>query len=198
MLSLWVLQYVRVAVICSVVQCVAVRCSVLQYVADCRSVLQCLAVCCSVLQCVVACCSVLQHIAVCCSVLQCFNRVLQCFDSVLQRVALCYSALQCHVVSVDKAVFQNKQCVAVFCRTHSMYILQHIAKTPCNSGKKPYISEKRAMHVRKRGSCLCKRALYLHQRVLQNNLKPCAYTHAHTRVNTHPDTHKCARTHART
>jgi len=157
----------------------------LKYVAACCSMLQFVAAYCSILQCVAVCCSVLQHIAVCCSVLQCFNRVLQCFDSVLQRVALCYSALQCHVVSVDKAAFQNKQCVAVICRTHSMYILQHIAKTPCNSGKKPYISKKRALHVRKRGLCLCKRAKYLQQRVLQNIFKAvCIRARAHTREHT--------------
>jgi len=47
-----------------VLQCVAVR------VAVCCSVLQCVAVCCSVLQCVAVCCSVLQCVAVCCSALQ--------------------------------------------------------------------------------------------------------------------------------
>jgi len=69
----------RVAVCCSVLQCVAVCCSVLQCVAVCCSVLQCDAVCCSVLQCVAVCCSVLQCVAVgvfcsClhgCTVLQC-------------------------------------------------------------------------------------------------------------------------------
>jgi len=47
---------VRVAVCCSVLQCVAVCCSVLQCVAVYCSVLQCI---CSVLQCVAVCCSVL-------------------------------------------------------------------------------------------------------------------------------------------
>jgi len=73
----------RVAVCCSVLQCVtdveteSVRHvyqpmeGVLQCVAVFCSVLQCVAVCCSVLQCVVMCCSVLQFAAVCCSVLQC-------------------------------------------------------------------------------------------------------------------------------
>jgi len=42
----------RVAVCCSVLQCVAVCCSVLQSVAVWCSVLQCVVVCCSVLQCV--------------------------------------------------------------------------------------------------------------------------------------------------
>jgi len=50
---------------------VAVCCSVLQCVAVCCSVLQCVAVCCSVLQCVAACCSVRQYVAMCCSVFQC-------------------------------------------------------------------------------------------------------------------------------
>ena len=43
---------------CSVLQCVVVR------IAVCCSVLQCVAVCCSVLQCITACCSVLQRVAV--------------------------------------------------------------------------------------------------------------------------------------
>jgi len=40
--------YCRVAVCCSVLQCVAVCCSVLQRVAVCCNVLQCVAACCSV------------------------------------------------------------------------------------------------------------------------------------------------------
>ena len=44
---------------------VAVCCSVLQCVALCGSVLQCVAVCCSVLQCVAVCCCALQCVAVC-------------------------------------------------------------------------------------------------------------------------------------
>ena len=78
----------RVAVCCSVLQCVAVYCSVLQCVAvyltgqmedlcawlacvcsACCSVLQCIAVCRSVSQCVAVCCNVLLCVAVCCSVL---------------------------------------------------------------------------------------------------------------------------------
>jgi len=56
----------RVAVSCSVLQCIAVRCSALQ----------CVAVCCSVRlkwhsNVKLTCCSVLQCVAVCCSVLQC-------------------------------------------------------------------------------------------------------------------------------
>jgi len=46
----------RVAVCCSVLQCVVVCCSVLQCVAVCCSVLQCAAVCCRVLQCVAVLC----------------------------------------------------------------------------------------------------------------------------------------------
>jgi len=86
----------RVAVCCSVFQCVAVCCSVLQCVAvradvvlrlggdeytrhgvhtgkmyACCSALQCVAVCCSMLQCVAVFCSMLKCAAVCCSVLQC-------------------------------------------------------------------------------------------------------------------------------
>ena len=80
-LRLQVPSNIRVAVCCSVLQCVAVCCSVLQCVTVCCSVLQCVAVCCSVLQCVTVCCSVLQCVAVCCSVVQC--------------VAVCCSVLQC-------------------------------------------------------------------------------------------------------
>jgi len=79
----------RVAVCCSVLQCVLQPvpektrdscCSVLPRVAACCSVLQCVAVRYTarsredsrlVLQCVAVCCSVLQCVAVCCSVLQC-------------------------------------------------------------------------------------------------------------------------------
>ena len=48
---------------------VAVCCSLLQCVVGCYSVLQCAAVCCSVLQHVAACCSVLHCVALCCSIL---------------------------------------------------------------------------------------------------------------------------------
>ena len=51
-----VLASLRVAVSCSVLQCVAVCCSVLHCVALCCSVLQCVAVCCIVLHCVEVCC----------------------------------------------------------------------------------------------------------------------------------------------
>ena len=44
---------------------VAVRCSVLQCVAVCRSVLQCVAVCCSVLQCVAVYVSHDLHVCMC-------------------------------------------------------------------------------------------------------------------------------------
>jgi len=73
----------RVAVCCSVLQCVAVCCSVLPCVAVCCSrflhrtrletvvwaaeVRNKFRMCCSVSQCVAECCSVLQCVAVCCS-----------------------------------------------------------------------------------------------------------------------------------
>jgi len=112
-------RQVRVAVCCSVLQCVAVCCSVLQCVAVCCSVVQYVAVCCSVLQCVAVCCSVSQRVAVCCSVLQCAAvccSVLQCDAvscSVLQCVVVCCSVLrvsQCLTVSCSVL-----QCVAVVC-----------------------------------------------------------------------------------
>jgi len=76
-------QLQRVAVCCSVLQCVVnlvcLQCTssptfltqVCVYVAACCSVLQYVAVCCSVVKIVCVCCSVLQCVAVCCSVLQC-------------------------------------------------------------------------------------------------------------------------------
>jgi len=66
----------RVAVCCSVLQCVAVCCSVLQCVAinvqcaEYRDNAMGRYACCSVLQRVAACCSVLQRVTACCSVLQ--------------------------------------------------------------------------------------------------------------------------------
>ena len=115
-------QIERVAMCCSVLQCVlqsvAVsihtykRC-VLQCVALCYSLLQCASVYCFVLQRVVVCCSILQSNAVCCSVLQC---VAVCC-SVLQCTAVCCSVLQC--VAVCCSVLQ---CVAVCCR-----MLQRVA-----------------------------------------------------------------------
>jgi len=65
-------------VYCSVLHCVAVCCGVSDWqvetlesrLAVCCSVLQCVAVCCSVLQCVTS-CSVLQCVAVCCCVMHC-------------------------------------------------------------------------------------------------------------------------------
>jgi len=50
---------VRVAVCCSVLQCVAVCCSVSQCVAKCVLRRWGMCACCSVLQCVAVCCSVL-------------------------------------------------------------------------------------------------------------------------------------------
>jgi len=106
----------RVAVCCSVLQCVAVCCRVLQCVAVCCIVLPCVAVCSSVLHWVYQqrhelfelqrvrgrgelawylCCSV----AVCCS---CMVFVLQCDAAcfgVLQCVSMCCSVLQCIAVS---------------------------------------------------------------------------------------------------
>ena len=67
--------WIRVAVCCSVLQCVAACCSVLQRVAACCSVIcawhdTCVnSVCELVLQCVAVCCSVLQRVAACCSVI---------------------------------------------------------------------------------------------------------------------------------
>ena len=71
---------IRVAVCCSVLQCVVVSCSILYCVAVCCIQLQCAAACshddcvcvcgiesecCSVLQCVAACCSVMPCVSVC-------------------------------------------------------------------------------------------------------------------------------------
>jgi len=96
----------RVAVCCSVSQCVVVCCSVLQCVAVCCSVLQCVSVCCSVLRILHLaglfrkwCCSVLhvlQCVAVCCSVLQC----VAVWCSVLQCVAICACTLVCMHVCI--------------------------------------------------------------------------------------------------
>ena len=90
----------RVALCCSVLQCVAVFCSVLK----------CVTVCCNVLQCDLVCCSVLRCVAVCCSVLEC---AVVCY-SVLQYVTVCCSVLQC--VAVCCSVLQ---CVAVCCSVHN-------------------------------------------------------------------------------
>ena len=65
----------RVAVCCSVLQCIVVRCTVLQGEIWC-GVLEIdgdvaySGVCCNVLQCVVVYCGLLRSIVVCCSVLQ--------------------------------------------------------------------------------------------------------------------------------
>jgi len=97
----------RVAVCCSVLQCVAMCCSVLQRVGLCRNVLEPLCIslyprlscklyadiyflCCSVLQCVAVWCSVVQCGAVCCSVLQC--------DDQSQCVGVCWGVLACVAV----------------------------------------------------------------------------------------------------
>ena len=106
-------RHARVAVCCSMLQCVAVRSSVLQCVAVCCGEIEArvhsfshvspillfhshiqsqadrVAVCCSVLQCAVVCCSVVQYVAVCCSVLQC--------------VAVC-----CHIIFSSKPTFKHR------------------------------------------------------------------------------------------
>ena len=61
----------RVAVCCSVLQCVAVCYRVVQCVAVWCSVVQCVAVCCSVMQCIAVYCSVVHCVVVCCSVSYC-------------------------------------------------------------------------------------------------------------------------------
>jgi len=99
----------RVAMCCSVLQCVAVCCSkkivaaqrkLSRYMYSCNqcaqiSMLQCAALRCSVLQCAAVYSSVLQCVAECCSVLQCVAlSVLQCAAvccNVLQYIALCCS-----------------------------------------------------------------------------------------------------------
>jgi len=85
-------------------QRVAVCCSVLQCVAVCHSVSQCVAVSCSELQWVAVCCNVLQCVALCCIVLQIYRGLLthiakyiigifeECC-SMLQCVAVCCSAV---------------------------------------------------------------------------------------------------------
>ena len=92
-------MHLRIAVCCSVLQCVW-RC-----VAVCHSVLQCVAVCCSVLQCVAVCFSVLQCVAVCCSVLQC--------------VAVCCSMLQCIAVCIEHQLSRKRKKIREWWVLHS-------------------------------------------------------------------------------
>jgi len=110
----------RVAVCCSVLQCVAVRCgcillvSVLIKFVCCNAlqcVVQCAAVCCSMLQCVAAVfslylCEELQP-AVCCNVLQCV--AMRC--NVLQCVATCCNVLQCVAVCCSNALWLSLACI---------------------------------------------------------------------------------------
>jgi len=117
----------RVAVCCSVLQCVSTSTSVVTaYYSWLRKgtmnqvsvkPLQCVAVSCSMLQCVAVCCSMLHCAALCCAVLQYAFQVsfrkktqwLPCGKcntdvrvavccSVLQRAAVCCSVLQCVAV----------------------------------------------------------------------------------------------------
>ena len=101
-LSIWMK---RVAVCCSVLQCVAVYCSVLQCVAVYCSVVQCVAMCCSVSQCVAVHRYELQRVALCCSA---SPYVVMCCKA-LQCIAVCFSALQC--IAVYFSVFQCVICV---------------------------------------------------------------------------------------
>jgi len=126
-------RHARVAVCCSMLQCVAVRSSVLQCVAVCCGEIEArvhsfshvspillfnshiqsqadrVAVCCSVLQCAVVCCSVVQYVAVCCSVLQCVG-ISSSVASRLSNTAI--GACPCISVAVCCSVMQ---CVAVYC-----------------------------------------------------------------------------------
>jgi len=147
---------VRVAVRCSMVQCVAVCCSVLQcvavccsvsrvaallhssyallvpyvFVAVCCSVLQCVAVCCSVLQCVAVCYNMLQYTALCCSVLQSHNNL------AVERVCVCACTCLCVFVRARARV---RVCVHVrmHVRVHvrvRMYQCDAVcAQEPCGS-----------------------------------------------------------------
>ena len=81
----------RVAVCCSVLQCVALRAGPTHLgAATCA-----FQVWCSVVQCGAVCCGVLQRVAACCSVSQ---RAVA-YYSALQRVAVCCSVLQCHTLT---------------------------------------------------------------------------------------------------
>ena len=131
---------VRVAVCCSVLQCVAVCYSVLQCVVMrcdvsfshpaafcvCRTssltvVRLCVLQCCSVLQCVAVCCRVLQCVAECCSIVVCC--------SVLRCVAVCHSVIPWPFAFIEHFHSQWRdfascllQCVAVCCS-----MLQYVA-----------------------------------------------------------------------
>ena len=106
--STWGCEEVRVAVCCSVLQCVAVCCTVLatifRIVTTCssvceevtRCVLRCVAVCCSALQCVAVCCSVLATIF--CIVTTCSSVCEEVRRCMLQCVAVCCGVLRCIAV----------------------------------------------------------------------------------------------------
>jgi len=120
----------RVAVYCSVLQCVAI---VLQLFCDCRASLARLDlfVSYSVLQCVAVCCSVLQFIA---AVLQCVAVVLQlCCDcgaacasfNLLMSALACCSVLQCVCVCCSCVAGCCSECQ---CVPHECFItLQRVA-----------------------------------------------------------------------
>jgi len=131
--------------------------AVLQRVAVCCSVWQCVwhhvSVCCSVLQCLTECCSVLQCVAVCCSVLQCVpvdeacmvdaetrwissNTMLACpYSSIATSAIHCntvqHPATHCNIVqhTCDGAW---RDCCEIDTRCHVSNTLQHTA-TCCNT-----------------------------------------------------------------
>ena len=138
------------------------RCSVLQRVAVCCSVLECMAVgnlssetavehvyllhipkcvvaCCSAMYCVAVRCSVLQYVAVCCSLLmrvswaaRRLSRMLpfafsQVYCSVLQCNVLCCSVLQCVVVCCSVwSVLQFMSCWECLFFAYSAWALSRI------------------------------------------------------------------------
>ena len=117
-------------------------------------------VCCSVLQCVAVCCSVLQCVAVCCSVLQCVA-VFHVYrhNTQISPVPTCTQVYSLHNLLYN-SLYSGALisiCATDFTRCILRNTLSPVAVKCSLSALQPYISAKRAMHIRNR-------ALYIRQK----------------------------------
>ena len=118
------------------------------------SVLQCVAVCCSVLQCVAVRCIALQHVAACCCETCLIHTLIvphiiailiatqlqgdgkQCVAahcSVLLCVAVCSSALQCVAVCCNVLPYLTMSCSVLPCAALCCSVLQSVAVCCCGT-----------------------------------------------------------------
>ena len=151
------LCFVRVAVCCSVLQCVTVCCSVFE--------------CVTVLQCVAACYSVPDIVVMCCSVLECVT-VLQCVAAYYSVPDISSSAAfwRFHLAAATRAI-----PLALFLSPQRSLSFYRRALSLCTSEKKSYFC-KRPLYLCKKTLRLSRRALHPYKGARYLQKKSCIST----------------------